>query len=551
LSITTGAVLVVIDLLTALNIIAQRTGQIRTYALIILPIAWGIALATAYLIQHGRINYGMALLGMLLAAYILADAMLSGSMTTGVIFPMVIIFFGLSFGIRGTIGAYLYAMLVLVAMVVVRSDGRLGTKEIDNLSSIAVYSGVNLTITALMLWLFAGNLQRTLRQSARIITQTRATSTIGQTLARILNMDELLTEAVNLVRDRFALYHVQIFLVDSAHNYANLAAATGGIGDTLLAQGFRVPIGSRSVAGQAVETGTPCYVEDITQTAYYHPSLLSNARTELALPLTMGDEVIGVLDTHSTRPNAFNEDDIETMRILTNQLSQLIRNARMFEAQQQNVLQNRRLFLESETSLREIERLNRQLTGQSWHEYIVERDPNLFNIQFVGEDMQPGGADWTPAMRQAAERRRIVSQTSGDEQILAVPINIRGEAIGAIEVRLSGQQNQTEVRNMVQAVAERMAVSLENIRLFEQARVAVEREQQINRITARLQGLTSIEDVLATALDALGQALGAERGTIRLVPQETITPGQESLAGQRPLPETSISPSVESTGPSA
>jgi GAF domain-containing protein len=533
LSLITAAILMVINVLSVANVIAPRSSAIRSYMLVMLPVAWGVALLAAYLTQRGRINYGMALLGTLLLAYNLADALLSGSMTTGLIFPMVVIYFSLSFGLRGTIGAYGYTLLVLLAMVMIRSDGRLGTSKIDDLSSIALFSSVNLTITAIMLWLFAGSLQRTLYQSTRVIAQTRATSTIGQTLSRILNLDELLTEAVDLIRDRFALYHVQIFLADATHSYANLAAGTGDIGEALLAQGFRVPIGSRAVPGQAIETNALCYVEDISQTAYYHPPLLSTTRSELALPLTIGDEAIGVLDVHSTRPYAFSLDDFETLRILANQLGQSIHNARMFEAQQENLLQNRRLFLESETNLREIERLNRQLTGDSWHDYITERDPDLFNIQITGHDMQPGGAEWTPAMRQAAERRRIVSQSSGDEQILAVPINIRGEAIGAIEVRLSSQQNQSEVRNVVQTVAERMAVNLENIRLFEQARITVEREQQINQISARLQGLTSMEDVLATALDALGQALDADRGTIRLVTRDIIPDEQNGNASDQ------------------
>jgi GAF domain-containing protein len=542
LSLTSGIVLIFINALTALDVIAQRDEQVREYALIVLPIAWGISLITAYLIQRGRINYGMALLGMVLIAYNLTDALFSGSMTTGVIFPMVIIYFSLAFGVRGTVGAYIYTVLVLLAMAIIRSNELFGTTEIDNLTSVAFYSTVNLTIAAMMLWLFASNSQSMFSQSARIIAQTRATAAVGQALSRMLNLDELLTDAVDLIRDRFALYHVQIFLVDPERNHANLAAGTGETGSEMQAQGFRVPIGSRAVAGQAVETGHLCYVEDITQTAYYHPQLLPYTRTELALPLIVGEEVMGVLDIHSARPGAFNQDDIETMRILANQLSQSIHNARLFEAQQHSLLQNRRLFLESETSLREIERLNRQLTGQSWQEYIVERDPDLFSIQITGHDMKAGAADWTPAMRQAAERRRIISRTQDDEQILAVPINIRGEAIGAIEVRLSSQQNQAEVRNVVQAVAERMAVSLENIRLFEQARVAVEREQQINRITARLQGLTSMEDVLATALDALGQALGAEQGFIRLVARDITAPEAETP----PIP-----PAVEDTGPSA
>jgi GAF domain-containing protein len=533
LSLITAAILMVINVLSVANVIASRSSVIRSYMLVMLPVAWSVALIAAYLTQRGRINTGMALLGTLLLAYNLADALLSGSMTTGLIFPMVVIYFSLSFGTRGTIGAYGYALLVLLAMVAIRSDGRLGTSKIDDLSSIAFFSSANLTITAIMLWLFAGSLQRTLRQSTRVIAQTRATSTIGQTLSRILNLDELLTEAVDLIRDRFALYHVQIFLADATRSYANLAAGTGDIGEALLAQGFRLPIGSRAVPGQAIATNDLCYVEDISQTAYFHPPLLSTTRSELALPLTIGDEAIGALDVHSTRPQAFSLDDFETLRILANQLGQLIHNARMFEAQQENLLQNRRLLLESETNLREIERLNRQLTGDSWHDYVSERDPALFNIQITGHDMQPGGAEWTPAMRQAAERRRIISQTDGDEQILAVPINIRGEAIGAIEVRLSGQQNQSEVRNVVQTVAERMAVNLENIRLFEQARITVEREQQINQISARLQGLTSMEDVLATALDALGQALDADRGTIRLVTRDIIPDEQNGNASDQ------------------
>ena len=218
-SLVTGFVLVVINILTAVDVIGQRNERIQNYALIILPIAWGFALITAYLVQHGRINLGTALVGAVLVAYNLADVLFSGTMTTGIIFPMLLIYFSLSFGVRGTVGAYLYAICALVVMVFIRSEGRFGTDQIDNLSSIVFYSSVNLTVTGMLLWLFAGNLQQTLRQSARLVTQTRATATVGQALSRILNLDELLTEAVDLIRDRFALYHVQIFLVDPARSY--------------------------------------------------------------------------------------------------------------------------------------------------------------------------------------------------------------------------------------------------------------------------------------------------------------------------------------------
>ncbi|RPJ02495.1 MAG: hypothetical protein EHM39_01720, partial [Chloroflexi bacterium] len=226
-SLVAGGFLILINLLTLLNAIAQRNEQIRDYSLIILPVAWTIMLFTAFLIQRGWINTSMALLGALLVAYHLADVFLSGSMTTGLIFSLVVIFFSLSFGSRGAAAAYLYSVVMLAVMARVRSDGLWGTTEIDNISSIVFFSGANLTITTVLLGLFASQLQHTFRQSSRLVSQTRATATVGQTLSRVLNLDELLTEAVDLIRDRFALYHVQVYLVDAARSYVNLAASTG------------------------------------------------------------------------------------------------------------------------------------------------------------------------------------------------------------------------------------------------------------------------------------------------------------------------------------
>jgi GAF domain-containing protein len=154
--------------------------------------------------------------------------------------------------------------------------------------------------------------------------------------------------------------------------------------------------------------------------------------------------------------------------------------------------------------------------------------------------MQLSGTEWTQAMRQAVERRRMVSLEDGELRILAVPINVRGLPIGVVEVRLPHHESQSEARHILQAVTERMAFSLENARLFEQARLAVEREQQINQITARLQGLTSIEDVMTTAIGALGELLDAEEGAIRLASVKADGPAdaQQSIGlsgnGQSP-----------------
>jgi GAF domain-containing protein len=549
LSSSAGLLLLVMNVVFLLNLVSGRTDRLETYIVVAFPVAWIVCFETSYLVQQGHLFGGMAMLGLLIMAYNMTDVLLSGSMTTGFIFPMVVIYASLAFGRRGTTVSYAYAVAVLIAMLVIRSDGRFGTEAIDNLSTIVFFSGINLTVIALMLWLFTGSLQAMLSQVNRVIGQTRATATTGQAIARFLDMNELLTEAVDLIRERFAFYHVQIFMVDEAHGYAHLAASTGHQGQALLAQGFQVAIGPRTVAGEAISAEEIRYVPDITKTAYRHPDVLSNTRSVLVLPLIAGEDVVGALDVQSTRPNAFNEDTIEAMTIMAHQVSQAIRNARLFESQQRNLLKNRRLFLESETNLREIERLNRQLTGESWQEYISERGQEQFGVQIAGDRIERGPIEWTPAMQQASDRRRAILQEDGNAQIVALPITIRGEPVGAVEVRLSETHNPAEVRTLLQAIADRMAFSLENARLFEQAQLSAERELQINRITARLQGLTTIEDVLTTAVDALGDVLDASQGSIRLVARDILPPtssitmspreasGGDSTTGSRAAPQ--------------
>ncbi len=439
--------------------------------------------------------------------------------------PAILIYLGLAYGSRGTIIGAIFAWITLPLTAYLQSKGllRVDEKPLKDLLYEAVISVHLITLSAVLLWIFAWNLQRALLRANRIATQTRAIAESGQVISQILNMDELLTRTVDLIRDRFAFYHVQIFMLDESKAYADLSASTGKIGQALLAQGFRVQVGSRSPVGEAA-SGTVCLVPDLAVTSYRRPELLSDMRTELAIPLLSGENIIGVLDAHSLRPNAFGPEEVETMRVMANQISQAVQNARLFETQQRGLLQNRRLFLESETNLREIERLNRQLTGQSWQEYILERGAEHFGVQLSGPEMQTGPVEITPMMQQAATRHRVISASEDGQQVLAVPVGIRGQIIGVIEVRLNADQNLNEARQVVQAIAERMAFSLENARLFEQAKLSAEREQQINLISSRLQGLTSVEDVLTMAVSTLGQALGAEEGNIRLLALNASTP---------------------------
>jgi GAF domain-containing protein len=488
-----------------------------------------------WLLQRGQFNAAALMIGSLLWSLSLFSLFRDGLVPRAIILlPAALAYSGLIYGTKGTVFAMLLAWISLPLTAYLQAEGQTSAQEgpLDELMYEALVTAGMLALSAILLWIFAWNSQRALVRANRIATQTRAIAEAGQIISRILNLDELLTYSVDLVRDRFAFFHVQIYMVDEQREYANLAASTGQIGLALLAQGFRVAIGPRTVVGDAIANRDVRYVGNIVNTPYRHPQLLADARTVLVIPLFIGDDVVGALEIQSMRLNALSSEDIETMRVMANQLSQAIQNARLFEAQQHGLLQNRRLFLESETNLAEIERLNRQLTGQSWQEYLLERDRSRFSIQLIEDEIATDPVDWTPAMRLAVDHQRLVSRESGDKHILAIPISIRGQAVGAIEVHLPDRQSLSEARTMLQAVSERVAFSLENARLFEEAQIAAEREQQINLITARLQGLTSIEDVLTMAVGSLGQALQAEQGAIRLLGRDQVPPVDRTNGSQ-------------------
>lgn len=364
-----------------------------------------------------------------------------------------------------------------------------------------------------------GTAQNTANEAQRTTTLLRTTADISQITATLLDLDELFPRAVELIRDRFVYYHVQIFLVDDNREYANLVASTGEVGQMLLERKHRLPVGSASVIGRVTQIGEAVIATDTDAKTVLHSrnELLPNTRSELAVAITDGERIIGALDVQSTRPNAFSDVDIQSLQVVANQLGTAIRNARLFEAQASNVQENKRLFLESEANLREIQRLNRQLTRKAWGDYLLDKG-DLSGITLETLDAIQKDADWTTRMIEASQRRRpsIVKMDDSNSALIAVPIVLRGEVIGAIEIQTSDEIRQDDSVEIVQAVAQRLALSLDNARLFEETQLNVQQQQAINDIVSQFQSAVNVDELLQMTLTEIGQLVGAKEGTIRL-----------------------------------
>lgn len=343
-------------------------------------------------------------------------------------------------------------------------------------------------------------------------TLLQAVAETGEILAKLLNLNTLLPRAVEMIQERFGFYHVQVFLLDETNEYASLAASTGATGQKLLERRHRLAVGSKSVIGQVTLTAQPVVARD-TDAIYFRNELLPNTRAELALPIMDGDKMIGALDVQSRRVDAFEAESIQALQVMSNLLGTSIRNARFFEQQDRSARETRRLFLESEANLREIQRLNQQLTKQGWENYL--RNRRQVNGVTLDEERIVADDRWTDMLVKASETRQPVSDSSNGTGVIAVPVMLGGEVIGAIEVE-SGSGRESETVEMVKAVAQRLALSLDKARLYEESQEATAQEQRINEIVARYQTVSSVDDLLQITLAELSSSLGAKRGAIRL-----------------------------------
>ena len=127
-----------------------------------------------------------------------------------------------------------------------------------------------------------------------------------------------------------------------------------------------------------------------------------------------------------------------------------------------------------------------------------------------------GESLWTDSLIKASQTRQPVRDNRDGQSLIAVPLVLGNEVIGAIEVESGDRKADAEAIQMVQAVAQRLAISLDKARLFEESQEATSREQRINEIVSRYQTVTNVDELLRITLEELTQTLGAKHSAIRL-----------------------------------
>jgi GAF domain-containing protein len=170
----------------------------------------------------------------------------------------------------------------------------------------------------------------------RRITLLRAASRVAKSVASILDPDELLRRTVDIICEEFGFYYAGVFLLDPTGRWAILRAGHGEAGLAMIAAGHKLVVGGNSMIGAATGRREARIALDVGEEAvFFRNPYLPHTRSEMALPLIAGNDVIGALTVQSVEEAAFTQEDIETLQSMSDQLAIAIQNSRLHRQNQE------------------------------------------------------------------------------------------------------------------------------------------------------------------------------------------------------------------------
>lgn len=341
------------------------------------------------------------------------------------------------------------------------------------------------------------NLSLTLRSQ-----QLKTISEVARTIVAEQDLEILLSQVTRLISERFNFYHVGIFLIDPAGQYAVLRAANSEGGQRMLARQHKLRVGQVGIVGFATGTGQARIATDVGEDSiYFNNPDLPRTRSEMALPLKAGDQVIGALDVQSTVPNAFLHEDIELFSTLADQVAVAIMNSRLFE--------------ETQDTLKEMQEVHRQYLRQSWAEQAQDREQISYRYSHQGTTTHlPLTQEQIAPILQLGK----VISSSDEEQTLGLPLLLRGEPIGVIQIQSAGSPGSWDPSQIaaIEKVADQIAQALENARLFEETSKRADRDRKVLEITSKIRSTTDFNAMLQIAIDELTSELHASGAQVIL-----------------------------------
>ncbi|NDJ86814.1 MAG: GAF domain-containing protein [Chloroflexi bacterium] len=483
----------------------------------------GVMGALRWLVQAGyERSAAYAFVSVLTAAYLLAFLLrpTSDNLTlAGFMLP--IIAAALVIGRRAmfTVALIMTATLVIAFMTQL-STGSFVERDSarETTSSLLVAYLASLPILLALTTQFITDFRRLRRKAGNLEHMLQVTRSLSRELreSETFQTDDL-DVMIDMLQAEFNVYYVQVYLRDDPTAPLTLRAASGMPGERLIEEEQTLDATAYTTSALALRQHKSVLTTLDSPPAQREGFLLAT-RAELAVPLVLKDHVLGLLVLHSEDEAAFTDERITILEALGDELVIAIQRwqlRRDLDIQHDHLVASRSLLEQRE---REVRRLTAAVEGRVWDEYLrYTGRPTGF--KWHGGDVSA----WADGPRPSVTEPRLET-LEGQRQRLAVPVVLGGRVLGELlfETKQDGQWTEAMLE-MATAVANRLALALDNARLFDEAQTTAAQAQRVTAIAADLQRAHDVDVLLKQAAAQFNQALGSDFTHIRLgiLPSET------------------------------
>jgi GAF domain-containing protein len=309
----------------------------------------------------------------------------------------------------------------------------------------------------------------------------------------ILDVNQLIQHAVELIQERFELNYVGIFLVDENRETAELKACVG-VGNLLSTSPSKKVALGEDLVGQCI-LSSHVQVSQDSDGAHLTTIPQMGSRSEAALPLRSRGQVLGALIIHTSQARAFDEAILSIFQNMADFIAVAIDNARLLTATQDALESTRQAYGE--------------LSQSAWLKRLSAKP--------VRVRRNAHGVSVVETRMLSTEYQSTKSKPDKNGSV-EIPIKIRNQEIGVVHAQKRKESGEwrSDEQEMLSALTYQLGIALESARLFEETLLRAERERLVGEISNRIRETLEIEAVLRTAAKELRSALDLDEVEVRL-----------------------------------
>jgi GAF domain-containing protein len=452
----------------------------------------------------------------------------------------------LTIGIRAGLVYTFITILAGVALAFAESKGWLPPYVNPSIGSVVLSYSITFTTVSLLLYLAIRSITRTTRTSLanekaqreinqqleedrtrfeqQIVTlEERNTNLqtivdVARLSSQIRSEDELLQQVASLLANQLKTEHVAVFLLNQVEENAPLRASNSPQGQALAAKGYQLRVIRSELAFAIYGSALLHYLVGAQNYYIDLPEPLSDAKVNLSFPLISSEHLLGLINIQSTslEPQSLDQQALQT---LADQIALSIENMRLLGQLQARV--------------REISLLAGESVQSAWEQVRGGK-----SIGYYYDQLQVlSGNEVLPAKisEELLAEKSVAYVTSEDipRARLIAPIILRGNTIGVIGYEDSDSDHkwQETEKTLLEAIASRVSLALENTRLVAEAQERAERERALGQVAARIRETLDVDAVLRTAVQEMKQTFKLDQAEVRL----QLIDGNEESPAERNL----------------